>query len=202
VIPYTQPLPYRSQWGEDRWLAEHLILPEVGVFVDVGAGDGTRGSNTLYWEDRGWTGLCIDADPRNREPLARRSCVVSTCAVSTEASPRWFWMYGPRPSLSGLGVRGSDYTPITVECRPLCELLVEADIQLIDLLSIDVEGTELDVWNSFDPEAHRPGVVIIEYPQERFIDRICRSLGDEYELIHRTPSNLILRRDGGPPWIV
>ena len=35
------------------------------------------------------------------------------------------------------------------------------DIDKIDLLDIDVEGSELDVWNSFNPELY--GVVILHW---------------------------------------
>ncbi|GAA0426228.1 hypothetical protein Acor_54860 [Acrocarpospora corrugata] len=196
MIPYTQPPPFHAQWGEDRWLAEHANLPERGVFVDVGAGDGVRGSNTLYWERRGWTGLCVDADPRNQQSLAGRTCRTASCAVASQPGPRTFSMYGPRPSLSGLAVAGPDYRPITVECRPLAALLADAGIGKIDLLSIDVEGTELDVWDSFDHHRHHSRIVIIEYSEEqrgRNAAEIKRHLGPRYEQIHRTPSNLILR---------
>ncbi|MCD0452495.1 FkbM family methyltransferase [Actinocorallia sp. API 0066] len=199
--PYNQPEPYHSQWGEDRWLAENLDLPSNGTFVDVGAGDGRRGSNTLYWESRGWTGLCVDADPRNHAPLARRRCEVSQHAVSATPGLRTFWMYGPRSSLSGLNVNGHGYTPVRVEVRTLASLLQRANIDAIDLLSIDVEGTELDVWASFAPDLHRPGIVLIEYDDrvpERSTARIIWALGTRYELLHRTPSNLILRRKGYP----
>ena len=55
MLPYTQPAPYFAQWGEDRWLVEHLGAPATGVFVDIGAGDGVRGSNSRYFEALGWT---------------------------------------------------------------------------------------------------------------------------------------------------
>ena len=41
------------------------------------------------------------------------------------------------------------------------------DIDKIDLLDIDVEGSEIDVWNSFNPELYQPEVVIIEYSDSR-----------------------------------
>jgi FkbM family methyltransferase len=199
VIPYTQPAPYHSQWGEDRWLAEHVRLPERGVFVDVGAGDGARGSNTLYFEELGWTGLCVDPDPRNHEPLSCRRCIADQRAISSTPGRRQFGMYGPKSSWSGLERRGPGYIPITVECVRLDTLLAEAGIATIDLLSIDVEGTELDVWRSFDPAQHRPGVVIIEYDDthpDRTPTAIQYALGSAYTLRHRTPANLIFLRGG------
>ena len=195
MIPYTQPLPYFGQWGEDRWLADHLTIPNSGVFVDVGAGDGIRGSNSRYFENIGWTGLCVDPDPRNQATLAGRRCTVRTCAVSARTGRRTFSMYDAKPSWSGLGDRGTGYTTVDVDCRTLEDLLVETAIDRIDLMSIDVEGEELDVWASFDEHRHRPGIVIIEYDNrrpDRSQDRILSELTG-YELVHRTPANLILR---------
>ena len=101
--PYTETPPFYAQWGEDRWLATHFHIPHSGVFVDVGAGNGERGSNTLHFENLGWHGLCIDADPRNHDPLrARRGCIVETCAVARTSGLATFGMYAHKPSWSGL----------------------------------------------------------------------------------------------------
>lgn len=201
MLPYTQPAPYRSQWGEDRWLLANGILPTLGVFVDVGAGDGARGSNTLLLEQRGWHGLCVDADPRNRDPLSkRRRCVVETCAVSSRSGSQTFGMHCTKSSWSGLIRSGPEYEQITVRTECLEELLQRNSINEIDLLSIDVEGTELDVWNSFDMKIHTPKVVIIEYDDEhpdRHTQHIMSTLGCHYRLLHRTPANLILSFDDG-----
>ena len=202
MVPYTQPPPFHSQWGEDRWLAEHFDIPPLGVFVDVGAGDGVHGSNTLYFENLGWRGLCIDADPRNHKPLRERCCAVDTCAVSARPGPGPFGMFVDKASWSGLDRRGADYHEIEVECRTLEDLLDTWCIDQIDLLSIDVEGTELDVWQSHDHARHRPAMVIIEFDDtqyERSADTIRRHLGrDTYRLIHETPANLILERVDHP----
>jgi FkbM family methyltransferase len=203
VRPYTQAPPFHAQWGEDRWLATHFSIPETGVFVDVGAGNGEHGSNTLYFENLGWRGLCVDADPRNHEPLRqRRRCAVETCAVATTPGPAAFGMYAHRPSWSGLQQRGTDYQEIVVTCRTLGSLLDHWRIDLIDLLSIDVEGTELDAWDSFHAARHRPAIVIIEFDDtkpDRHCETIRAHLGrDIYEQIHRTAANLILQRRDRP----
>lgn len=196
--PYTQAPPFYGQWGEDHWLATTFEIAPGGVFVDVGAGDGTRGSNSLYFENLGWRGLCVDADPRNHELLRRRHSTVEASAVSSTPGLRPFGMYAHKPSWSGLQRHGDDYQQIMVPCERLDTLLERARIDEIDLISIDVEGTELDVWDSFEPARHQPSIVIIEYDDthpDRTRDTIRRHLGTStYEVIHRTPANLILER--------
>ena len=198
MLPYTQLPPFHSQWGEDRWLAEHLHIPEAGAFADVGAGDGARGSNSLYFENLGWRGLCVDADPRNHERLRQRTCAVETCAAASLSGIRSFGMYAHKPSWSGLDRQGADYQQVPVLCRTLEDLLRRHGIDQIDLLSIDVEGTELDVWDSFDSALHRPSVVIVEFDDrhpERHRDAILAHLGgDTYEPLNETPANLVLQR--------
>lgn len=202
MLPYTQLPPYHSQWGEDRWLVENLDPPLQGVFVDVGAGDGAHGSNTLYFESLGWRGVCIDADPRNHGPLRHRRSTVDTCAIATTPGIRPFGMYAHKPSWSGLHQLGPDYQAILVECRRLDAVLRDWEIKQVDLLSIDVEGTELDVWNSFDHEQYRPSIVIIEFDDklpDRSRDTIQDHIGrDAYSLIHETAANLILQRTDRP----
>ena len=202
MIPYTQLPPYYAQWGEDSWLEAHRRIPAHGIFVDVGAGDGNRGSNSLYFENLGWSGLAIDADPRNAEALAARQCATSTYAIAAEPGPRRFGMYARKPSWSGLARSGPEYAPITVECVRLETLLTGQRIGSIDLLSIDVEGTELDVWDSFDHNLHPCRMIIIEYDDrhpQRTRNCIHRHLGvDQYRVVHETAANLILEHQGNP----
>jgi hypothetical protein len=84
-----------------------------------------------------------------------------------------------------------------VTAERLDTLLQRHGITTIDLLSIDTEGSELDVWASFTPRHHTPRIVIIEYDDtvpERHTDRITHALGPGYRLLHHTPANLLLAR--------
>ena len=60
-----QMTTYYSQVDQDRILNEQVFCGmRNGVFVDVGAHDGTSFSNTLVFErELGWTGLCIEPNP-------------------------------------------------------------------------------------------------------------------------------------------
>ncbi|HEY3527400.1 MAG TPA: FkbM family methyltransferase [Nitrososphaeraceae archaeon] len=186
---------YFSQFGEDKWIVDNLRYPLEGIFVDVGASDGIYGNNTYFFEKIGWRGLCIDADPSHHSHLQANRRLVETCAVSSVRGEVEFYQHTTDSTLSGIYQNGVDYTPIKVQSRTLEDLLVQHDLDKIDLLDIDVEGSEIDVWNSFNPELYQPEVVIIEYSDTR---QCCNkteiiSVITEYpyNLAHTTPANLI-----------
>jgi hypothetical protein len=124
--------------------------------------------------------------------------LVETCAVSSVRGEVEFYRHNTNSTWSGIYQRGDDYTPIKVQSRTLEDLLVLHDIDKIDLLDIDVEGSEIDVWNSFNPELHSPKVVIIEYSDSRQCcnktEVISVITGFSYILAHTTYANLIFVR--------
>ncbi|GIH03251.1 hypothetical protein Rhe02_13180 [Rhizocola hellebori] len=195
--PYTQLPPFYAQWGEDRWLAENLAIPAQGTFVDVGAGDGVHGSNSLYFENLGWSGLAVEADPRNAHALQKRRCAVRMCAVARSPGRQQFGLHTHK-SWSGLTQRGPEVEVIAVDCFRLADLLGPLGLQTVDLLSIDVEGTELDVWDSIDHTTTTCRLIIIEFDDkrpDRARHQIHRHLGiGVYDLIHESAANLIFER--------
>ena len=56
--------PSQSQWGEEKWLLEHFFAEKRnGVYVELGAVDGVRFSNTLALHTcRDWTGVLVEAN--------------------------------------------------------------------------------------------------------------------------------------------
>ena len=192
-----------SQFGEDEFLLKHGHLPRKGVFVDVGAGDPVRFSNTHYLERSGWTGICIDADPKQVELLRRvRTCAVEWAAVGSSTGPVELLQCADHDYSTTLdhlyGIAAEKewtYVRTFVPGMRLETILNKHGIDAIDLLSIDTEGTELEVCRSLDWNRHRPGVVVIEYltdgrsSQELAVRDYFLRL--PYRLIHRTASNLI-----------
>jgi FkbM family methyltransferase len=189
---------YYSQFGEDKWIVDNLHYPLKGIFVDVGASDGICGNNTYFFEKIGWQGLCIDADPSHHAYLQANRRLVETCAVSSIRGEVEFYQHNTDSTWSGIYCRGVDYTPIKVQSRTLEDLLVLHNIDKIDLLDIDVEGSEIDVWNSFNPDLYQPEVLIIEYSDTRQCcnkTEIISAITEyPYNLVYATPANLIFVR--------
>ena len=187
---------YYAQCGEDRWIDENLSLPESGFFVDVGAGDGVTSSNTLTFEQRGWRGLCIDADPRSYlKLLLQRRCAFFSAIRAYEGATEMFLSDRVPDHTRATGPIGPGRT-ISVPCVPLGVLLPRLGMcNHIDLLSVDVEGLELEVLRSFDIESDYPTVIIVEHmtrglkPQrESLLEFFGRF---PYKVVHETEVNLI-----------
>jgi FkbM family methyltransferase len=187
---------FYSQYGEDRWIAENMPLPARGVFVDVGAGDGVRYSNSLYFEQLGWTGLLIEAAPAVIPSLmANRCAAIEPVAIS--CCGELVFHECPETDYSGF-LRAAIGTPRDVKIVALETLLVNHGIDKIDLLTIDTEGTEVDVLSSMDLLKHNPTIVVIEfwtaYLTHNNYDVILERLAPYYRLCHTTHCNLILRQ--------
>jgi len=187
---------FYSQYSEDRWLVENVVLPSRGVFVDIGAFDGVIGSNTKYFEERGWSGLCIDADPRNIPTLAQNRPKVLWGAISNEETIRELICHEDL-QLTGLKnpANLSESMRFFVPTIRLQTVLDRFAVDEIDLLSIDTEGTEIEVLQSFDLNKHVTHVLIVEYLTCGVVtkEQLMNFFRDypQYELIHQTTSNLI-----------
>ena len=193
---------FHSQFGEDRYIYKNIDLPEKGIFIDVGAGHPIYLSNTYFFEKNGWTGVCIDADPNQYECLRKERANVEWVAIAAEEGEIEFSQaYSPTYSST---VKKEMYKglmkihfkkTIRVPSLKLETVLEKHNIGTIDILDIDVEGTELDVWKTFDYEKHKPKVIIIEYYTFGLADN-SQNIKDffsklPYKLVYTTCANFI-----------
>ncbi len=187
---------FKSQGGEDKWIAENwdsLNLPDKGFFVELGAGDGEEFSNT-YWleKEKGWHGLLIEADPRLiiRE---RPNSIIEGCFVG----PPGIVSFGLWPHLSSGALRVIAKQHLKLRSIPLSDLLKKHSIPEVDLISIDTEGTEMDVWKTLDLSKWKPKVAIIELVTASLpdiADEVIAFMKDQgYNLIHTTEWNGIFK---------
>lgn len=196
---------FYSQFGEDEWIFNHSQgLPRYGTFCEVGAYDGICGSNTLAFEKEGWTGLLVEADPE----LARlcrkiRKAVTVSAAVGCPGPAYASWVSFQRNfqdrGKSKIGGFGPVESHVKVPLLRLDLLLAIQGIDNLDLLSIDTEGSEIDVWHSLKYWHTYPTIVIMEYwtqPNPPAPDPVILTMQKSgYREIHRTEANLIFRKD-------
>ncbi len=197
-------MKYQSQHGEDKWIEKNwadLWLPDRGIFVEFGAGDGVHLSNTYFLEKHhGWTGLLIEADPRTE--IKDRTAIIERCVIGDGTVA--FGLHPTDAYLSGI-LRDSP-NRMEVEAVSLSALLLKHHISRVDLISIDTEGTEVEAWRTLDLNVWRPTVAIIELYTWKLADRseeiIDMMTTDGYQLMHRTECNGIFRVVTPPPLLV
>ena len=178
-------MTFYSQLEQDRILDEEIFRGmRDGVFVDVGAHDGTTYSNTRFFEEqRGWTGVCIEPLPEAFERLrATRTCAcVRACIGDHDGECEFLRVSSPRVNtemLSGVVDRydprhrervdaevahyGGSVEVLTLPMRRLKSVLREEGIRRVTLVSIDTEGSELEILRSFDPAAFGVRCLLVE----------------------------------------
>jgi FkbM family methyltransferase len=175
VLGYHSFAPSFSCAGEDMIL-RHLIGPDKrdGFYVDVGAWDPVRLSNTYFFYLQGWRGINIDARPGSRSLFqkVRPRDINVEVGISTSAGELTYYVveeHSPmnsfsREFLNHIGMLGEVTREIPVPVLPLAEVL-ERHLpkgQAIDFMSVDVEGHDLQALQSNDWERFRPRFLVVE----------------------------------------
>jgi Methyltransferase FkbM domain len=160
---------FYSQMGQDKWVSE-AVFPGVknGFFLDVGSGDGTFLSNTKALEQKGWTGICVDAFPRNMQD---RTCQIFKAIVFSEAGKRVkFWEADDWGRIIDetveMKARMQTYTAPIGEFTTvtLGDILERAKApRFIHYVSLDVEGPELEVLKGFPFDKYQIGALTVEH---------------------------------------
>lgn len=185
-----------SYQGQDLFALEVLGGKRGGYFVDSGASDGTRGSNTHLLESSfGWRGVCVEPNDAAFAELVRsRSCTCVHCCLYDREGAVQF--------LEGAGVYGgivSEYDPkhlrfaqrlllgrppgnggppsVQKTTRTIRSVLREARAPaVIDYWSLDTEGSELTILRSFPFDEHSFRVLTVEHNDTHARDEIRRFL--------------------------
>jgi hypothetical protein len=182
---------FHSQMDQDRWIV-HSVFPGVtnGYFVDVGAGDGVKDSNTKVLEDLGWSGVCIDPFPTN---MNNRTCAifkeVVDSATGRKVRFRAAGIFGGIENYLGLFkdyefIKRSELREFTT--TTLEEILARAKApNFIHYISLDIEGGELEALKAFPFAKYNVGAFTIEHnfeePKRSQIKALLASKG--YRLV-------------------
>jgi FkbM family methyltransferase len=146
-----------------------------GFFVDVGANDPQRASQTWHLEQLGWDGILIEPQPDLAEELRkfRRAKVYAVaCSSPANAGKSLPLHVAGSPHMTGIH---ASFDPnfavpdmrrmgvIEVPVKTLDEILIDVKAPVpIDFVSIDVETHEIEVLEGFDVSKWRPRLMLIE----------------------------------------
>ena len=173
----------KAQLGQDLFAmvsALHKVSGPSGYFVDIGASDGVRYSNSwLLEKSLGWDGIVAEPARSWHERLtSNRSCIIEKRAVFGSSGETLHFLDVSNkigyPELSSLAfsknrderssLRTGDSSSYKVETVSLTDLLKQYDApSQIDFLSIDTEGSEYEIIKSLDFNSYKFTSICIEH---------------------------------------
>jgi len=185
----------KSQVRQDKIVVDLLNGLEKGYFVDLAANDPTYLSNTFMLETKyNWNGLCIEPNSKYWSRLAYRKCQVVGAVIGPIRMEKVDFQFGEEGSQSVVNFalktkgldRGEDRgvfggiideefdnksgdKKIVVEryTMTLEEMFDRYNTPpIIDYLSLDVEGAEYYIMESFPFHKYKFKVMTIERPND------------------------------------
>ncbi len=143
-------MAFFSQYGQDAVLDAMFGDQRRGYFVEVGCRDGRRFSSTLVLEQRGWRGMCIEAQPSYLKDLQanRPKSTVINCAIGTHDA-------------DAITLAGHDGVTHIVPMRTISGLLDEAGVEQVDVLTIDLANTAAGEVTSLHLGDYLPRVLVV-----------------------------------------
>ncbi len=210
IIQFSQAM-YFSQNQQDRFIRTTFFPHKNnGTFVEIGAHNGIKFSNTFFFEQIGWKGICIEPITEVFEQLCKnRTCIcINGCIADFTGEAQFLHVKGHCEMLSGLihkfdprhierikreaTANRDTFETFPVYCFNLNDLLKQYNFFHIDFLSIDTEGGELDIIKSIDFDTYSIDVICIEdnygYPE---IQTFLESKG--FALTKKLECDLIFR---------
>lgn len=168
-----------------------------GFFIEAGANDGLRQTNTLFFEKYyGWKGILIEAVPHLAEACGknRPRCIVENCALvaadfeQTEIEMQYCNLMSLVKGAMGSDDKDRDHIrrgcevqriesyDLKAPVRTLTDVLDQYSVGTIDLFSLDVEGYEMNVLRGLDFERYRPRYLLIEVRNRPEMDAFLATL--------------------------
>jgi hypothetical protein len=194
-FPHFEPSDVKkAQCKEDELLWENFIKlnsthntpANPGIFLEIGALDGEALSNTWFYEKfLNWRGVLIDALPANARRLVSRTdrsnslrLHMAVCELpQTEIEFLW-----SDDDTTGVGGTVKDMDPgikavyhpdlarrktAMMPCGPLGVYLMNAGITYINFFSLDVEGGELSLLQTFPFDLIKVQFIFVEVNSQR-----------------------------------
>ena len=166
----TNSLHSRSQLGQDLFVLHETRFKRNGYFVEFGATNGIELSNTYLLElEFGWTGILAEpARCWHQELRTNRTCQIENDCVWSESNKELIFQESNWWEFSGVNMPGmprkKGHKSYTVKTISLTDLLDRYSAPaIVDYLSIDTEGSEFEILNSFDFEKYRFRAITCEH---------------------------------------
>lgn len=201
-----------SQSNEQEIIINLFKGKEKGTFLDIGANDGVTLSNTFALANSyGWTGLLVEASPKAYERLLKnyelidRDFDFQNVAIGLEDRELIFYESGELLNKGDVALVSTavpseivrwkslnmPFEKMIVPMTSVETMLSRSRHKTFDLLSIDIEGMELDVLPQIDFKKLEIKVACIEWnsKDEKKYNDIMFPFG--FRLVSKNPENLL-----------
>lgn len=175
-------MEFYGQYKQDEYVFQNFFKNKKdGFFIDIGAHDGVALNNTYFFEKLGWYGICIEPTPYIFERLCNnRNCELLNIALSDVSGNMDFMVLsGYTQMLSGLlnnydprhvnrinGEMGIKYEG-KLGSKEIIKIKTDTFMSLktpkiIDFISLDVEGSEINILKGIDFNEKLIKVIVVE----------------------------------------
>jgi FkbM family methyltransferase len=196
-----------SQEGEDLILDRIFNSKKNGFYIDIGAHDPFRFSNTFLFYKMNWHGINIDAIPGTKKKFDkyRKRDINLEIGVSDNKSQLEYYNFQEKALNTFDKDLANQYINLKWELQGIIKINTETlntilnrEMPLntaIDFMSIDIEGFEYKVLTSNDWNKFRPKILLIEildFNIERYMDNPISSFlyNKGYKIIAKTKNTI------------
>lgn len=185
-----------SEAREKELIWEFFGRKSNGFFIEVGANDPQKGSQTWLLEQSGWKGLLVEPQTAFYERLVRErsnSKVFHAACSSPDkrghatlhiADPPGFSTMDKQVDTFGVRYVATESVPVIT----LDDILEREGNPTVDFVSLDVEGQELNVLRGFNLRKHQPKLLFVE-DGVRTLEKHRHMRAQGYRLVKRTKQN-------------
>lgn len=178
----------QSQALQDLFVLTELDFKKNGYFVEFGATNGVDHSNTFLLEKRfNWTGIVAEAGKLwHSQLLENRNCKIELDCVWSKTGEKLKFnetnaadlstidTFSDSDSHKELRKQGKKYYVNTIS---LNDLLAKYNApKKIDYLSIDTEGSELEILSNFDFNSYKISIITCEHNYTSYRSKIYKLL--------------------------
>lgn len=164
----THRYSYKAQSGQDKYVEQYLNFNN-GVYVEFGARNGIEHSNTYYFEKSyNWSGVLVEPDKRElksivgNRPNAKVYTGVAVCPVGIKHVD-----FAISSNRGWSGIRDSyddkRWTDTIIQQKRIpCVDLNTICPPKVDYMTVDTEGSELEILRTFNFTSHNVTIIQVE----------------------------------------
>ena len=194
-----------SQIGQDINVIKYYNGKKDGYFLDIGATNGIDINNTYLLEKKyKWKGICVEPQEKYWRDLNKnRDCIkLNNLLYSKEGLELEFSEAGPLGGITShidKHLKAKKENQVKLKTETLNNILEKYDApEYIDYLSLDTEGSELEILKGIDLNKYKIGYLNIEHnfvePRRTEIKNYLENRGYKHYRVNEFDDDYILKK--------